>query len=99
MNVNESRSMASRKSTLTLVAREASVRDAGMASLAWRKRSPIEVWDMGGGDGEGSGWGRVGSEGRGGWRVQGGESACRRKGERGPESLAYRDYRFVATSL
>jgi hypothetical protein len=49
MNVNESRSMASRKSTLTLVAREASVRDAGMASLAWRKRSPIEVWDIGGG--------------------------------------------------
>src|SRR6266849_1662573 len=46
MKEKESRSIASRKSTRTLVAREASVRDAGMASLAWRKRSPIEVWDI-----------------------------------------------------
>ena len=68
--------MASRKSTLTLVAREASARDAGMASLAWRRRSPIEVWDMGGSEGNGAGGGR--------WRKLGEGMACRRKGERGP---------------
>src|ERR1051326_2739697 len=42
MNVKESRSMDSRKSTRILVAREASARDAGIASLAWRNCSPIE---------------------------------------------------------
>jgi hypothetical protein len=56
-----------------------------MASLAWRKRSPIEVWDIELADGGGGGWERDGP--------------VVERGRGGPEPLAYWDYRFVATSL